>query len=508
MLKIIDDFLNRTTMYRVVLYCLIALWVVALAFSFLGLLPYSPLSMLLSLAVITSICLVINEIFARVFEAPTNAESIYITAFILFFLITPPQLADFSKFLLFAGWVAVWSMASKYILAIRKKHIFNPAALAVALTAFTIGESASWWIGTAYMMPFILILGLLVIRKIRRADLMWGFLVVALATIIGFGLLRGTNPFVSLSKALLDTPVLFFAFIMLSEPLTTPPTRALRILYGVLVGFLFAPAVHIGGIYSTPELALLVGNIFSFWVSPKEKLILKLKQISKVAADTYDFIFSTNQRFSYQPGEYMEWTLAQLNPDSRGNRRYFTLASSPTEEDVRLGVKFYANSSSFKKQLAGMKPGDTIVASARAGDFVLPKNRMQKSVFIAGGIGVTPFRSMIKYLLDKNERRLITFLYSNKTVADIAYKDIFDKAEAQLGIKTVYTVTDASGTPDWQGRKGMIDAKMIMEEVPDYKRRVFYISGPHGMVAAFEDMLKKLGVKKSNIVTDFFPGFN
>ena len=146
-----------------------------------------------------------------------------------------------------------------------------------------------------------------------------------------------------------------------------------------------------------------------------------------------------------------------------------------------------------------MKEGDKIMASQLAGEFVMPEDQNKKLVFIAGGIGVTPFRSMIKYLLDKGEKRSITFLYSNKTAADIVYKDIFDKAGTDLGIKTVYVNTD---------EKGMIDAKMIMEEVPDYKERVFYISGPHGMVISFENTLKNLGVKRGNIVTDFFPGFN
>jgi len=320
--------------------------------------------------------------------------------------------------------------------------------------------------------------------------------------------MKGTNPFVSLGKALVDSPLLFFAFVMLTEPLTTPPTKMLRVGYGALVGLLFAPAIHVGVVYSTPELALLFGNIFSYSVSPKEKLILKLKEIIKVAADTYDFLFTSDRKFAFQPGQYMEWTLAHRDPDSRGNRRYFTIASSPTEEDVRIGVKFYPEPSSFKSKLAYINPGGAIVASQRAGDFVLPKDSRQKLVFIAGGIGVTPFRSMVQYLLDKNEKRSIVFLYSSKTVSDIAYKDIFDKARAKLGVKTVYVLTDSVQVPsDPEMRKGRIDTKMITEEIPDYKERTFYLSGPHSMVIAFKKTLQDAGVRRGRIKTDFFPGF-
>ncbi len=508
MLKFIDKFLNKITMYRLVLYVLLSFFAVALGLSFFKLLPYAPADLVISGIIITSVSWLTNLIFARVFKAPKNIESVYVTALILVFIITPPQFSDYSQFLSIAVWASVWAMASKYILAIRKKHIFNPATLAVALTAIALGESASWWIGTTYMLPIVIIGGLLIVRKIRRVDMMISFFIAVLAGVLGFGLLNGANLPSYFYKTFAYSPIIFFAFIMLTEPLTTPPTRRLRIVYGAFVGLLFAPDFHIGSIYSTPELALIIGNIFSYVISPKEKLILKLKEKNRVATDTFDFVFKSDRKFSFQPGQYMEWTLKPDKADSRGNRRYFTIASSPTEEDVRIGIKFYPESSSFKNQLVSMKEGDEIVASQRAGDFTMPKDKTKKLVFIAGGIGITPFRSMVKFLIDKNEKRDITLLYSSKTVADIAYKDIFDTAERQLGIKTVYAITEPSQTlTDSQMRKGFIDMQMIMKEIPDFKDRIFYISGPHGMVSVFGKILKDMGVRKNQIKIDFFPGF-
>jgi ferredoxin-NADP reductase len=200
----------------------------------------------------------------------------------------------------------------------------------------------------------------------------------------------------------------------------------------------------------------------------------------------------------------MEWTLPHKNSDSRGNRRYFTLASSPTEDVLRISVKFNNPSSSFKTAMLGR---GQIVAGNRAGSFTLPKDVDEKLVFMAGGIGITPFRSMIKYLLDKGEKRDVVLMYSNKKAEDTAYKDFFDQAGI-TSLKTIYTITDTENVPPtWTGKVGRIDANTILKEIPDYKERRFYISGPHVMVEAFKQTLAGLGVEKSKIKEDFFPGY-
>lgn len=509
MLNFIDNFLNKTTMYRLVLYYLIALILGALVLSAFGKLPFSPVSLLYSTILIVIVCWLANTLFAWVFEAPTNLESVYITALILVLIISPLKSAGDTPYFAFIVWAAVWSEASKYIFAIGKKHLFNPAALAVALTSFTINQSASWWMGTAAMAPLVLLGGILVVRKIRRWDLVYSFFLVAVVFTIGTDVfIKHIGIFDSANRFFLNSAVLFFGFVMLTEPLTTPPTQNLQMAYGALVGLMFSPYTHFGGYYFTPETALLAGNLFVYLTGPKQKLILKLKEKLAVAAGTYDFVFAGGGNFNFRPGQYLEWTLGQDGPDRRGSRRYFTLASSPTEADMRLGVKFYNPASSFKQTMLNMAPGQKIVASQLAGDFTMPKNPKAKLVFIAGGIGVTPFRSMIKYLIDKNEKRDIVIFYSNKNVRDIAYKDIFDQAKISLGLKVIYTLTEKNSAQEgWFGRVGHIDGNMIKQEVPDYKERTFYLSGPHAMVTAFEKTLKDLGVSNSQIKIDFFPGF-
>ncbi len=496
--RIIDLFLDRITMYRLMLYVLIALVLSGALICSFGLLAFSPLALLFSAFFITTLCLVANMLFAWTLGVSANVESAYITALILALIISPPKSPHDLFYFSLATSASILAMLSKYLLAIGKKHLFNPAAIAVVITAFTINQSASWWIGTFGMLPFSIIGGLLIARKIRRFDMVIAFLFAAILVI---------GP-THLWTIVAYTPLIFFATVMLTEPLTTPPARWLRIGYAVLVGVLFSPVIHIGGVYSTPELALIVGNLFSYIVSPKERLILKLKERHRVARDTYDFIFATDRKMKFTPGEYMEWTLPDANADSRGNRRYFTIASSPTEKDIVVGVKYYPEPSSFKRKLLSLEVGDTIVASQRAGDFTLPAHPEKKLAFIAGGIGVTPFRSMLKYLIDKKEKRDIVVFYANKTVADIAYNDILEAARSQLGIKVVHSLTDVKAAPiDWRGSVGRLDPKIIAKAAPDFAERTFYLSGPHSMIVAFEETLGQMNVKKNRIKKDYFPGF-
>ncbi len=506
MFRKIDNILNKITMYQTVLYCLLVILFSAFVLSFFGLMPFKSFDLISSSVFILAVCILSNAVFAWAFEAPTNIESVYITALILTLIINP---TDPMKNLIFLFWISVLAMASKYIFATGKKHLFNPVAISVVLVSVVAGKAASWWIAGPYMLPFVFLFGLLVVRKIKRFDMVASFLITALITVTVFNFIHNQNIFSGLQKTFLYSPLLFFAFIMLTEPMTIPPSKIMRILYGMIVGFLFAPQVHIGSVYFTPEMALVLGNIFSYLISPDKKLILTLDRIVKLTPDIYDYEFISDQKIEFVPGQYMEWTLEHPSQDSRGIRRYFTVASSPTEEKIHLGVKFYNNSSSFKKNLLKMKEKETIVASQLSGDFTLPKNINKKLVFIAGGIGITPFRSMIKYMLDNNERRPVVLFYSNWKYDDIAYKDIFDKANQRLGIKVVYSIVDDTPLDTKEGcfYCGFLKSKNIIEEVPDYKERIFYISGPPSMVTSFVNTLRKIGVKKTHIKTDYFPGF-
>lgn len=505
LLNKVDGLLNSITMYRVVLYGLMILSLIAIIFGFLRLLPFSGLQFTYTLAVILVSVFVSNTLFAKITGADTNIESFWITGFILFLTLAP---INEQNDLIVTILISVVAMASKYFLTYDKKHIFNPAAVGMFLAGlFGFGNSI-WWVGSAVLLPFVFIIGLLVVRKIRRFQMFFTFIIFALLTAVIFNYLNGLNAIETLTQVILSWPLIFFGTIMLTEPFTTPYKKQHRTIYAILVGVLFGSQFSIGPLYASPEFALIAGNIFSFIVNPKGKLILKLKQKNKLASTIFEFVFSPEQKMNYLAGQYMEWTLPHKNPDTRGLRRYFTIASSPKESEIKLGVKITENeSSTFKKALLNLKEGDRLTADQLMGDFVLGNDENEKLVFVAGGIGVTPFRSIIENFIDIGIWRDTVLFYSAADPGEFVYKDIFKKAE-NFGVKTVYVLGAKFPPPkNWVGETGFLTPEMIKKYVPDYRSRKYYLSGPIAMVNNYKGLLNKLGISFNKIVTDYFPGF-
>ncbi len=506
MLKKLDRFIDKFTMYRLLIYYLLGL--IAAAF-FLGIfrdITYNPISILVTAGILVTANYFINLIFASIFDAPTANESAIITGLILSLIISPTLGLYNILFFIAASGLA---QASKYLLTYKHKHIFNPAAIAVVLTAFGPKQSASWWIGTSVLLPFVIIGGLLIIRKIQRVRMFIYYFIATLTSTIFYAIISKSSVSTSIHDMIFSSAVFFLGFVMLTEPLSSPPTRKKQNIYGILVGFLLPPQVHFGSFYTSPEIALIIGNIYSFLVSPKVTLLPRLKQKLRISKDSVDFVFEPDKKFKYQPGQYMEWTLPHENTDSRGNRRVFTMASSPTERDLRIGIKFYNNGSSFKEAIMQIDRNSLISAHMVAGDFTMPQAKNKKLVFIAGGIGITPYRSMIKYLIDKKQRRDIVLLYSARNESDLIYKDIFDQAKRDLGIRVVYVLTGRNSISNNQNEvNARISPHLIQKYVPDFMDRTFYVSGTNSMVTSMKEYLKEMGVAGSSIKSDQFSGYS
>lgn len=504
-MRYIDSFLNSITMYRLVLYGLMILAIIAIAFSFTGVLPFGGVQMTISLVLLLAVCVLSNTILAYVFNVPANVESSYITALILFLILTPPASLSNAVVIALVGLV---SMASKYVLNLSGKHIFNPVAIAAVLLSLSGLGGAIWWIGSSVMLLPVVIIGLLMVRKIRWSWLFLSFVVIGTGSIFLNGLINGGTLGALLKGAFLSGPIIFFGSIMLTEPATTPPTRGKQIIYGVLVGALYGTQFHLGPFYNAPELTLILGNIYSYIVSPKDKLELRLKEKIQLAPLIFDYVFTANRKLAFTAGQYMEWTVDPAKADSRGNRRYFTIASSPMEKELRIGVKVPPEFSTFKKYLNSMHPGQRLIAGNLAGDFTLPRNAAGKTIVgIAGGIGVTPFRSIIKDLIDTNQKTNMVLFYAASDPAEFVYQDIFKQGE-NVGVKTVYILSGAKSLPlDWNGKTGYITEEMIRAEVPDYESGLYYLSGPNVMVDAYKKLLSSLKISQQNIHTDYFPGY-
>src|SRR5437763_1509127 len=247
MSNIIDQALNRITMYLLMLYYAAGLVAIAFGFGFFKLVPHDPTALAFSAVLIIAVCWISNRLFATLFQVPVNTESIYITALILTLILPPVMAADTLgvEGLILASFVAI---ASKFILAIGRKHIFNPAAIGVAASALILDQPATWWVGgNLALLPFVLAGGLLVVRKVQRFDMIGAYVLANLAaTLAG-------NPAATygeaLTQSLLYSPLFFAGFAMLTEPLTAPHAKWPRIAYGTLVGLLSSPVIHVGELY-------------------------------------------------------------------------------------------------------------------------------------------------------------------------------------------------------------------------------------------------------------------
>lgn len=271
----LDDVLARLAPGRLMLSFLVALFALALALSLLGAIPQSPRPLLSHTTLLLAVCWLINLAFARAFGAKSHAESVLISAFILILIISPPTSISFAglEFSLVAG---IWAMASKYLFTIQRQPIFNPAAFGVFCASLLTKGAASWWIGNTWSFGVVLAGGYLLLRKIRCFDLLISFC----GTVLLVSTLLAPAGYVWTFDAEIVTrsALLFFAFVMLTEPRTLPIGRTWRIAFGMLVGVLYAPATHFGVIRFSPESALLAGNLFAATVKWQRRRRLALQR--------------------------------------------------------------------------------------------------------------------------------------------------------------------------------------------------------------------------------------
>ena len=505
-MKIINNLLSSITMYQAVLYSMRMLMVVATILTVFGYIDYPWWYIPGNFVLFALFCLGTNFFFSKLVGVKPNYESQYITAEILTMIVGPLNPITNWWVILVISFIA---MAGKYVFVYNKKHVFNPAALGVLGSALLIEQGASWWVGGQYMLPFVILGGLFVAQKLRWFHLVISFLLTYFIALSLSLLWQGQGFSVilpALQSTVLYSAVIFFATVMLVEPLTAPRTRMNRIFYGTGIAILMVgmPIFFPNYGYSI-ETALLIGNVGAFLSSLNSgRQTLKFVKKELVAKDTYSLWFEPFKKFDFIPGQFLEWTLAHEKNDSRGVRRFFTIASSPTEPLIRLVTKDNAKPSTFKKALLNLNRGDEIVVSGLEGDFVLP-SKDDKFVFIAGGVGITPYLSITKYLLDSKIKKNIVLLLANKTPDEIAFQEEF-KAVEQIGLKTINVVTE-DPTSNWTGPKGFITKEIIEQNIPDYADRLFYISGPEPMVMAYEKMLSKMGVSKNRVKRDYFPGY-
>lgn len=234
---------------------------------------------------------------------------------------------------------------------------------------------------------------------------------------------------------------------------------------------------------------------------------MELRLVNKKAegSDVTTFSFSFTEKVNFIPGQFMKYTLPHENPDDRGIQRFFTISAAPDENIVSITTRVPENSSSFKEALSQLKNGEAISAEGPFGSFTY-QDFNQPAVFMAGGIGITPFRSILVDLDNKNINAPITLIYASRS-QPVIFKELFDSLALKRDrLQVVYLIDQPA--EDWKGETGRITPELIKKYIADVNIPVYYVSGPKPMVDGMAEMLGQMGIDENSVKKDMFPGYS
>jgi ferredoxin-NADP reductase len=230
-----------------------------------------------------------------------------------------------------------------------------------------------------------------------------------------------------------------------------------------------------------------------------------VRETREVAKGTLLAVFDVEGYPDYRPGHYFWVELPDRgHQDEKGLRRHITIVTSPTEQGV-VGLATRLRDTAFKRTLAELEPGDEVEVEEPKGSFLLPDDTSQPYVFVAGGIGITVFRSMLRYIADTGAPHDVTLLYSNRDRGSAAFLDELGELEAQIpGLRVVLTMTDDD---EWDGEHRRIDEGFLRDHVGDLSRPTFFVAGPPAMAEGVSELLAAAGVPEDRVHTGRFSGY-
>ena len=234
----------------------------------------------------------------------------------------------------------------------------------------------------------------------------------------------------------------------------------------------------------------------------------KLKDRKEVADGTMAFQFEKPSGWTFKAGQYLDMTL--LDPsetDSEGNVRSFSIASAPHEETLMVATRM--RDTAFKRVLRTMPLGSAVKIEGPSGDLILKKDVMRTAIFLAGGIGITPFRSIVHWAAkDKLPNRIVLF-YSNRRPEDAAFlADLQNLEKDNPKYKLIASMTEMEKSHlPWNGETGLITQEMLGKHLKGAASPIYYIAGPPAMVKGLHEMLTKAGTSNDDIRTEEFVGY-
>jgi len=233
---------------------------------------------------------------------------------------------------------------------------------------------------------------------------------------------------------------------------------------------------------------------------------LKLLEKKELAEGTMAFYFSKPVGFSYLPGQYVFFFIGEKGLFKKKLVRHFTLITIPKEDRLGFATRMRAESD-FKNKLKEMPLGSTVGMRGPSGEFTLPSSAGAPLVFLSGGIGITPFYSMLKYAAAIGSAHQITLFYFNRNPQSTAFLDELKSLESDKR-KIVTTMTDEDlDLAQWNGERGRVTPELIKKYVASWPAAVYYTSGPPEMVRALKKILTEMGIPSSQIKVESFTGY-
>ena len=225
----------------------------------------------------------------------------------------------------------------------------------------------------------------------------------------------------------------------------------------------------------------------------------------EVAKGTLLVLFAVDDYPAYRPGHYFWVELPDRGyEDEKGLRRHISLVTSPTEKGV-VGLATRLRDTAFKRTLAALELGDEVEVEEPKGSFLLPEDTSVGYVFVAGGIGITVFRSMLRYIADEGLPYRVTLVYSNRDRESAAFLDELDELERRIdGLRVVLTMTEQEG---WEGETRQLDAEVLGELLGGLDGKRFLVAGPPAMAEGVSDSLRAAGLPEDSVLADRFSGY-
>lgn len=507
----LDRVLGAMTMYRLVTVCLGVLATVSVVYAATGVLDpgiFGVGPMLGTLAVLSGASVLSSAVLGRVWRRRPHFESAVITALLLWLLYWP---ANETQTYIWLAVVAFLANLSKYALAWRGRHLFNPAAAGVVLVML-MGEITgatvpltTWWAASEALLPWVVVAALLVLYRTRRFAMAGVFVVVAASLTVWGMLTFGSETSAAAGYAVYSTPLVFFVGLMLSEPLTLAPRRRQQLGLAALAGVLFAwplwtaaafgSSVSLGPFEGTYELALLVVNAVAFGLGQRGGVRLRVLGRRKLAPGIWEWSFLPTRPLRFAPGQYLELDLSGGRTDRRGARRAFSITSAPGADVVTIAVRVPVRPSAFKQRLLALEPDAVVHATAISGDFTWSPAPTQPRLLVAGGIGVTPFVSQLRHHGGADA----VLVYAVAHGRELAYID--EIADTAARVVVVTPEPPAALPVGWEHVAApRLTREVLAQSVPDSASRQAFVSGPPAMVDAVRRLLPRAR-------TDYFSGY-